>query len=99
MNAKLTSKIKMRVGIVYSTPEQDEMINSMIKAAQAALINAGWKKSDFEEDAENGIKNEQAVEAIAKIIKRNLNTEADHSAIDPMLIFDVVQNRGTRDAN
>ena len=86
MNANLTSKIKMRVGIVYSTPEQDEMINS--------LINAGWRRNDFEEDAKNGIKNEQAIEAIAKIVKRNLNTEADHSAIDPMLIFDIGQNRG-----
>ena len=94
MNAKLTSKIKMRVGIVYSTPEQDEMINSMIEAAQAALINAGWRKSDFEEDAQKGIKNEQTIEAIAKIVKRNLNTEADHSTIDPMLIFDIGQNRG-----
>ena len=94
MNAKLTSKIKMRVGFVYSTPEQDEMFNSMIEAAQVALINAGWHKSDFEEDAQNGIKNEQAIEAIAKIVKRNLNTEADHSVIDPMLIFDIGQNRG-----
>ena len=94
MNAKLTSKIKMRVGIVYSTPEQDKMINSMIEGAQAALINAGWRRNDFEEDAQKGIKNEQAIEAIAKIVKRNLNTEADHSAIDPMLIFDIGQNRG-----
>nr|DAX25488.1 MAG TPA: hypothetical protein [Caudoviricetes sp.] len=94
MNAKLTSKIKMRVGIVYSTPKQDEMINSMIEAAQAALINAGWRRSDFEEDVQKGIKNEQAIESIAKIVKRNLNTESDHSAIDPMLIFDIGQNRG-----
>ena len=94
MNDKLIDKIEMRLGIVYSAPKQREMLNSMIEAAQAALINAGWRKSDFEEDAKKGIKNEQAIEAIAKIVKRNLNTEADHSAIDPMLIFDIGQNRG-----
>ena len=94
MNDKLIDKIEMRLGIVYSAPKQREMLNSMIEAAQAALINAGWRKSDFEEDAKKGIKNEQAIEAIAKIVKRNLNTEADHSAIDPILIFDIGQNRG-----
>ena len=94
MNDKLVDKIEMRLGIVYSMPKQREMLSSMIEAAKAALINSGWKKNDFEEDSEKGIKNEQAIEAIAKIVKRNMNTEAEHAAIDPMLIFDIGQNRG-----
>ena len=94
MNDKLIDKIEMRLGIVYSAPKQREMLNSMIEAAKAALINSGWKKKDFEEDSEKGIKSEQAIEAIAKIVKRNMNTEAEHTAIDPMLIFDIGQNRG-----
>ena len=84
-------QIEMRLGVVYSTPEQRAMIESMIRAAIAALINAGWQESDFDSEV-----SDSAIEAIAKIVKRSMNTEADHSAIDPMLIFDIGQNRGVK---
>lgn len=85
----IVSDIEMRLGIVYSTPKQRQMIESMIRAAVSVLIDSGWKASDFEADV-----SDKAIEAIAKIVKRSMNTEADSSAIDPMLIFDIGQNRG-----
>lgn len=85
----IVKDIEMRLGIVYSTPEQKQMIESMIRAAVGVLIDSGWKESDFDADV-----SDKAIEAIAKIVKRSMNTEADSSAIDPMLIFDIGQNRG-----
>lgn len=85
----IVKDIEMRLGIVYSTPEQRQMIESMIRAAVSVLIDSGWKAFDFEADV-----SDKAIEAIAKIVKRSMNTEADSSAIDPMLIFDIGQNRG-----
>lgn len=85
----IVSDIEMRLGIVYSTPKQRQMIESMIRAAVSVLIDSGWKASEFDADV-----SDKAIEAIAKIVKRSMNTEADSSAIDPMLIFDIGQNRG-----
>ncbi len=85
----IVKDIEMRIGIVYSTPEKRQMIESMIRAAVSALIDSGWKASEFDADV-----SDKAIEAIAKIVKRSMNTEADSSAIDPMLIFDIGQNRG-----
>lgn len=85
----IVKDIEMRLGIVYSTPEQKQMIESMIRAAVGVLIDSGWKESDFDADV-----SDKAIEAIARIVKRSMNTEADSSAIDPMLIFDIGQNRG-----
>lgn len=85
----IVKDIEMRLGIVYSTPEQRQMIESMIRAAVSVLIDSGWKASDFDADV-----SDKAIEAIARIVKRSMNTEADSSAIDPMLIFDIGQNRG-----
>lgn len=85
----IVSDIEMRLGFVYSTPKQRQMIESMIRAAVGVLIDSGWKASDFDADV-----SDKAIEAIARIVKRSMNTEADSSAIDPMLIFDIGQNRG-----
>lgn len=85
----IVKDIEMRLGIVYSTPEQRQMIESMIRAAVSVLIDSGWKESDFDADV-----SDKAIEAIARIVKRSMNTESDSSAIDPMLIFDIGQNRG-----
>lgn len=85
----IVKDIEMRLGIVYSTPEQRQMIESMIRAAVGVLIDSGWKESDFDAEV-----SDKAIEAIARIVKRSMNTEADSSAIDPMLIFDIGQNRG-----
>lgn len=85
----IVKDIEMRLGIVYSTPEQRQMIESMIRAAVGVLVDSGWKESDFDAEV-----SDKAIEAIARIVKRSMNTEADSSAIDPMLIFDIGQNRG-----
>lgn len=86
---RVIKQVELRLGVVYSTPEQREMLESMIRAAVGVLIDSGWEASDFDADI-----SDKAIEAIARIVKRSMNTEADSSAIDPMLIFDIGQNRG-----
>lgn len=88
-------KIAMRSGMGYLVTEQKEMLQEMMSAAMTTLINAGWPKKDFEND----IDNPQAVEAMSRIVKRNLEVDSSNKGIDPMLIFDIGQNRNKRNTD